>query len=69
VAGRRRKEVTADGVISGGPDGTQTFNPWSALADARADTAFLLLGHDGKVLCLLPSRALPRPRYGDGIDT
>ena len=64
--GQTPQGSTADGVISGGPDGTGIFNPWSALADVRADTAFLLLGHDGKVLCFFPFLrvcASSDPRY------
>ena len=60
--GRTRAQVETSGIRAISANGTETFHPWASIGQVRETTrAFHLLDLDGRVLAILPKRALYSP--------
>ena len=60
--GRTRAQVETSGIRAISANGTETFHPWASIGQVRETTrAFHLLDLDGRVLAILPKRALDSP--------
>jgi hypothetical protein len=60
--GRTRAQVETSGITAITVSGTEVFHPWATIDRVRETTrAFHLLDLDGRVLAILPKRALGSP--------
>jgi YcxB-like protein len=60
--GRTRDQVETSGIRAISATGTEVFYPWATIDQVRETTrAFHLLDHDGRILAILPKRALDSP--------
>ncbi|HUL24782.1 MAG TPA: hypothetical protein VLW44_03290 [Streptosporangiaceae bacterium] len=60
--GRTRHQIETSGVRTILATGAEAFHPWATSDQVRETTrAFHLLDHDGRVLAILPKRALDSP--------
>ena len=60
--GRTRAQVETSGIRAISANGTEVFHPWASINQVRETTrAFHLLDLDGRVLAILPKRALNSP--------